>query len=169
MAPPATPWDAVARRDLVGWRGLPAHATVAEVDRRFPRVARAVGRGLLGHDRVPQLFGVHRAEGYPLDLMAWHDDRGRLLLLEAELPDLATPPSTPPSTLLADLGEPAATADHRWDVLDVPGGVRIHPDRGITVFVGPEGQVVRLLLYAPTDLATYLSRLHRAPTTIELP
>jgi hypothetical protein len=162
---PDTPWEAIARRDFVGWRGLPDDVTIADVDTHFPRVTRATGQGFLGTDQVPERFSVHRAEGYPLDLLAWHDQSDRLVLVEAELPDLATLPTL----LLADLGEPAATADHRWDVLDVAGGVHVHPERGITLFVGPEGQIVRLLLYVPTDLATYVSRRHRSPTTTELP
>ena len=162
--PPSTPWVAISRRAFVGWRGLPANALAAEIDARFPRVG-GVGQGFLGKASAPARFTVHRAEGYPLDLMSWQDDDGRLLLVEAELPDLATPAED----LLADLGEPAATADHRWDVLDIPDGVHLHPDRGITVFVGPDRQVVRLLLYTRTDLALYLSHLHRVPTPTEYP
>ena len=159
-----TPWDAIARRDFTDWHGLPADAAYASFDDRFPRLSDAEAAGMLGSHNVPARYRVHVAEGYPLNLQAWFMG-SRLVLIEADVPRLVGAPAE----LFDALGPPAATVDFTWDVLAVPQGGHIHPDRGITVFVGPEGQVLRLALYAPTDVAHYHTELHHETKLTELP
>lgn len=157
-------WDAVATRDFRDWRGLPRDARYADFDARFPRLTDAEARGLLGSANEITYYRVHVAEGYPQHLKAWRQDT-RLVLIEATLPVLATPLPE----LTAALGEPAALLDFRWDVLDVPEGVHVHPDRGIALFVGPEGQLLRLSLFAPCDLAEYMATRRTTDRLVERP
>jgi hypothetical protein len=157
-------WELLAGRDFRSWQGLPESARYADLDARFPRLTDAEGVGFLGSRPTKATFRVHVADGYPMNFRAWYDD-GRLLLIQARLPRLATTAEE----LLAALGQPATLIDHTWDVLRVPNGLRIHPDRGIAVFLGPEEQVLELALFTPCPLAEYLERLHRDASPTERP
>jgi hypothetical protein len=44
-------------------------------------------------------------------------------------------------------------------VLAVPEGSRVHPGRGLTLFVGPEGRALRVTLFAPCSLDDVPDRL----------
>jgi hypothetical protein len=157
-------WDAIARRDFTDWQGLPDDASYADFGARFPRLVDAEAVGLLGSQRVSARYRVHVADGYPQNLRAWYIGP-RLVLVEASLPQLAG--ST--SDLLDGLGEPTTTIDFAWDVLTVPSGGHIHAERGISLFLGPESQVLRLSLYAPTDADGYLATLHHETALVERP
>ncbi len=104
------------------------------------------------------------ADGYPDNLTAWFLGP-TLVLVEAALPSLAHPVAD----LLADLGDPEARLDDRWGVMTVAGGTRVYPGRGIAVFVGPEGQALRVSLFAPVTLDAYIDRLRRHSELTELP
>lgn len=157
-------WDAIAGRDLRGWSGLPPGVSYASFDARFPRFVDAEAVGRLGRTHEPAGYRVHVAEGYPDNLKAWF--RGpTLVLVEAALPRLVH--SVP--DLMADLGDPADRLDDVWGVLTVPGGTRVYPGRGIAVFVGPEGQLLRVSLFAPVTLDEYLDRLRPTSELTERP
>jgi len=167
MAPPvmaASPLDHIARRDFREWRGLPHDAGYAEFEARFPRLVDAEAVGLLGTAHVPARYRIHVAEGYPQHLKAWYVD-AHLILVEATLPQLASTVAD----LLEALGEPAARLDSSWGVLTVPGGLRVHPDRGIAVFVGPESQVLRVSLFAPGTPDDFTQRLRVESQVVERP
>lgn len=155
-------WDAIARRDLRSWRGLPAGAPYADFTARFPRVVDAEALGLLGRAHDPARYTVHEGEGYSDNLTAWFQGP-TLVVVEAARPRLAHSVDD----LVAELGEPAARLDDRWGVLAVAGGNRIHPDRGLALFVGPEGQALRVTLFAPCGLDDYLDHVRPATEPLE--
>jgi hypothetical protein len=160
----ASVWDAIARRDFLAWQGLPSPASYADFDARFERLVDAEGVGFLGRTNVRARYRRHVGEGYPQYLRAWYVDE-RLALVEAALPQLPYAAAD----LLAVFTSPAATLDFSWGVLAVPGGAHVHPERGITLFVGPEEQILRLSLYTPCLLDTYLDTIHRTEELIERP
>lgn len=157
-------WDMIGSRDFRGWHGLPEDASYAEFETRFPRLMDAEARGLLGTGNEVAYYRMHVAEGYPQHLKAWRQDAG-LILVEATLPQLRGPLDE----LRAELGEPAALLDHTWDTYRVVEGARIHPARGIALFVGPEQQLLRLSLFAPCELADYLATRHHVTRLVERP
>ena len=148
-------WDLIASRDFRSWRGLPAEAAYADFEARFPRLMDAEARGLLGTENAIGHYRMHTADGYPQHLKAWRSE-SRLILVEATLPQLRTPLEE----LIPELGEPAARLDFTWDVLRVSRGARIHPDRGIALFVGPERQLLKLSLFEAGELSGYLATRH---------
>ncbi|WP_433271533.1 hypothetical protein ACQPZF_12645 [Actinosynnema sp. CS-041913] len=155
-------WQHVDTGDFTGWPGLPADADYAEFDARFPRLVDGEARGMLGSSFELAYYTVHVAQRYPQHLKAWRQDT-RLVLVEATLPNLATSPAD----LTAALGEPATRLNYHWDVLTVPEGAHVYPDRGITVCIGPEGQVLRLSLFTPCELDSYLRTRHHESRLIE--
>lgn len=148
-------WDAIAGRDFRDWHGLPRYAAYAEFEQRFPRLTDAEASGFLGSANIRARYRVHTAPGYPQHLRGWYVGP-ELVLVEATLPQL----THSATDLLTALGEPAAQLESRWGVLDVPGGLKVYPRRGIAVFVGPESQVLRLYLFTPGQLEDFLQRLH---------
>jgi hypothetical protein len=100
-------------------------------------------------------FTACTSRGYPQHLKAWRQGT-RLVLVEATLPKL----SGSLDELTSDLDEPAARLDYSWDVLRVPKGARIYPERGIALFICPEQQLLRLSLFASCELADYLATRH---------
>lgn len=157
-------WRDLAELDLRDWRGLPERAPYADFDAHFERVADAYAVGLLGRTNVPARYRVYAADGFPLNLRAWY--RGdQLVLVDGELPAL----STPVADLRAGWGEPAGRLDGWFDVLHLPGGVLVFPDRGAAVLAGPEGQALWLAVFSPCDLAGYVETLHPSTRVRELP
>ncbi|WP_433273107.1 hypothetical protein ACQPZF_18155 [Actinosynnema sp. CS-041913] len=154
----------IETRDFRGWRGLPEDADYAEFQARFPRLVDADARGLLGSANEPAYFSVHIGDGYPQHLTAWRRDT-RLLMVETELPRMVTPLDD----LTAELGEPAARLDYFWGILTVPEGAHIYPGNGITLFIGPERQVLKFALFTPCDLEEYLRTRHHDPRMVPLP
>lgn len=160
----ATVWDAIALRDFLAWQGLPSPALYADFDARFPRLVDAEAVGLLGRTNVQARYRQHVGEGYPQHLRTWYAEE-RLVLIEAALPQLPYAAAD----LLAGFDSPAARLDFNWGVMRVAEGAQVHPQRGITLFVGPEGQILRLSLFTPCPLDVYLDTIHRTEELIERP
>jgi hypothetical protein len=154
-------WDAVERADFGAWTGLPSPAPYAGFERRFPRLVDGEARVLLGSEAVEARYRIHVGDAYPQHLrVSYAGDE--IVLVEADLPRLAQPVPE----LLAALGEPAERLDDVWGVLRLPGGLHVHPERGIAVGVGPEGQVLHVELFAAGDLDTYLRTRRHGPAPL---
>jgi hypothetical protein len=156
-------WDAIARRDLRDWGGLPHQAQYEDFDTRFPRLVDDEGTGLLGAAKVPARYRMYVADGYPSNLQAWHVGQ-RLVLVEATLPELIAP-----DELVSKLTVPTETLDFVWGVMRVADGAKIFPERGIVLYIGPEGQILRFSLFEPTTAAEYMRTLHYESELVELP
>ncbi len=154
----------IDRRDFRGWAGLPPRLSPAQVASRYPPAFEGEGTGVLGTRRIRATFTVHSADGYPHPLRAWSLD-DQVILIDIDLPPLIS--ST--QELLEDLGPPEAALEGAFGVLTVPGGLRVHAERGAAVFVGPEGQVLSLQLFPPTGLGDYLERLRPSSKLTERP
>jgi hypothetical protein len=102
-------------------------------------------------------YRMHVGEGYPQHLKAWFVEL-TVVLVEASLPQIADPDG-----LIREFGEPAARLDSTWGVMTVRGGLHVYPDRGIALFIGPESQVLRVSLFAPTNLDDFV-RQRKRPT-----
>jgi hypothetical protein len=140
-------------------------APYADLERRFPRLYEQEARILLGSELVEAHYRVHGGERYPQHLQVSYIG-ATVVLVEADLPRLAQPVPE----LLQALGKPAAALDVTWGVLTVAGGLHVHPDRGLAVSIGPETQVLRVELFASTDLATYQRQIrHTAEPMTERP
>ncbi len=162
MSDSETAWRAVARADFTQWHGLAVPAPYAEFERQFPRLYEQESRVLLGRDHIEARYRIHDGQRYPQHLWVAYVDAD-VVLIEAQLPDLAQPVPD----LTGTLGEPQARLDTQWGVLRIPGGLRVYPERGLALAIGPEGQVLRIELFAAGDLDTYQNAVRHieAPMT----
>jgi hypothetical protein len=154
--PTATACDdaraAIRKGRFVGWQGLPrecAPAALFGVD--FDE-----GWGLrkLGSALEPARMRLLELGGYYRPLVSVRD--GRVVMFDATNPEL----DGGWTALSADLGAPEAARDFVYSTVTMPGGERIHANRGVTVFLNPENQeVVHIAVYAPTTVADYEAHL----------
>lgn len=138
---------------------LPATCTFAEAADVLAGLAQARdATGTLGTDRV-QVRWRAIATGISGDrLRLWHDGLN-VLAVELEVPR----PAGGWDALRAALGAPDAKLAY-WDgVVESKDGQWVYPARGLAVFTAlADTEVVRVVAFPPTTIATYRARLARA-------
>jgi hypothetical protein len=122
------------------------------------------GRSRLGEPARTVSFVVVPLAGAPRGAKVWLEEDA-VLAVQIELPPLADLPA-----LLSELGPPAAKLDWTWDVVAVPGGEWVWPDRGLTLALDRSGaKVVKAWFYPPTTAADWSARLRPAGKVREEP
>jgi hypothetical protein len=145
---------AIESRQLVGWRGLPAGLSPAELFPGLPPDQSGWARRSLGDEFAPADFAVLEIEGYYRPTVSSRD--GTVVLFDGMNPEV--PGGLGP--LSGDLGRPAALLDYASGTLPVKAGEWPYPERGITLFVNTTAdRLLHLALYAPTTLEDYERRL----------
>jgi hypothetical protein len=148
-------FEAFARREFGAWEGLPAGCGLAGLRAAAERVDEEPVAGRLGSPtRQVQYHAVALGDSAG-PARAWVSG-GAVVLLDSELPSVPGGAAQ----LERELGPPAVRRAARWDVLELPEGEWVWPDRGVAALVGGEGmRVLRLLVFSPAPLAAYDERL----------
>ena len=146
---------AFGRRNFAGWTGLGKDCALDDLRAAGGRVGDAPASGRLGSPTRQALFHAVTLGQAAGPTRAWI--AGDVVeLLDSELP--AVPGG--PAALKEPLGAPAVRRPARWDVLELPDGEWVWPDRGLAALVGGDGKrVLRLLAFVPVPLAIYDERL----------
>jgi hypothetical protein len=152
-----------ARQQFADWRGLPAGCGLAELTAHAPLLNEGVGRDVVGERRRWSEFRLVTFARFSQPVRAWLADQ-RLWMLDADYPAL---PESPPRWLSA-LGEPEARLDCHWDLLRLRGGEWAYPSRGLSVIVNAAtGRWLRLSVFAPLTLSSYLQDVRRSTAPIQ--
>jgi hypothetical protein len=152
----------VLRWDLAAFHGLPScsREALASALRTLPLSGE--GRSRLGEPGKTRDFIVLPIAGTPRGAKVWFDGN-RVISMMIQLP-----PVPNVTVLFQALGAPAARLDGQWDVVRVPQGEWVWPDRGMTLGLDNSGsKVVRAYFYAPTSVADWKDRLRPADTVHE--
>jgi hypothetical protein len=151
---------AIEARKFVGWRGLPAGCSPADL---FGIAAddewgtRRLG-GQSAQQRLLDVAGYHRP------LLTVRD--GVVVLFDGAYPEL----DGGWEALHADLGDPVSRLDYQDGTIVVAAGEWVYPDRGIAVYLSSDAsKVYHVAVFAPTTLETYQDRLRPAYGTKRVP
>jgi hypothetical protein len=141
---------------LEEWPGLAASCPLADVERVLAVPDKpARGSGFLGEDRRTLAWLSASGGGFPDSIRVWLDG-DQVVLLEA--PVLEKPKGF--DALIGKLGSPAAKLDAIFSNVKMAKSEWVYPDRGLTLFVNPDNQVVlRVAAYRRTTLDDYRKRL----------
>lgn len=157
--------QALARRDLSGWTGLPADTSLADVRAVFELDESWQGEAPLGSGRIRTPWLAAGAPGFDEGLSVWVDGP-RVLMIDARYPVLPVSPQT----LLDAFGPPAERLDSYLGPLPIAGAEQVFPERGITLYINPDnGKLLRVAVFSPVTLADYMSRLRLDLRTTRLP
>lgn len=157
--------EAIAGRDFRHWSGFPPDCAYTAFDARFPTVHRHYGSGRLGRTGRVADYRMHPIDGYKLDARVWFVEDAPVLieLYYPLLPHAA-------DVLTGSLGEPAARVDYQAEVMPVPRGAWVYPDRGIALFMDRSGRVVMHIgLFPACELDHYLAVIHPDAESTEVP
>ncbi len=116
-----------------------------------------VSRGQVGTPAEGRSWVAAEAPAYDGGVRVWLDeDTGRVVVVEG-----LSPRGADGLPLLApELGEPGAVFDAVLGPVLVRDAERVYADRGLALHVFPEtGAVIRVLVFAPTTVEDYQSRL----------
>lgn len=140
--------DAIVARRFVGWRGLPAACT--SEDLFGVPLDDAWGALPLGdahehaRSRLLELAGYYRPLAYARD--------GHIVAFDAMSPQLAGSVQE----LEDSLGAPDTVLDWTFGNVPMPRSERVYANRGITLFMNLENQVVvYVTVYPPTTVEQY--------------
>jgi hypothetical protein len=147
--------EAYRRREFDGWAGLPAGCGLGDLRAAGAGVGDDAAAGRLGSPTRQVLFHAITLGEAAGPSRAWISGDA-VVLLDCELPSVPGGAGR----LVEELGPPAARRTARWDVLELPGGEWVWPDRGLAALVGGDGtRVLRLLAFTPAPLEGYDERL----------
>lgn len=140
---------------------LPSHCAVAEVVQAFWAGAEVSdATGVLGTERIQVRWRAIDSGIAGKHLRLWHDGQ-YVLAVELEAPRVVGDWDS----LRVALGEPEAKFAYWKGVVESESGQWVYATRGIAVFVSlSEATLVRVMMFPPTSVAAYRSRLARALT-----
>jgi hypothetical protein len=145
---------AIQSRRFVGWRGLPIGCSPSALF-GVP-LDGTWGERQLGAAFAPAAVRLLDIAGYYRPMAFVRD--GVVVQFSGMNPRLADPWDR----LRGDLGEPDVALDWMHATQSVPGGELVFAGRGITVFVGDEGdRVVHVAVYRPTTSEDYVRTLRQ--------
>ncbi len=149
-------WSVIAARDFRAWKGLPEPCGYSAFEAAFARFRDEYGQGNLGKANRPGMFRMHIAVGYPHNLKVWFRD-DRIVVIQIRYPKLPHPVRD----LVHHLGAPRIKLDYYLDVMPVPSGAWIYPDKGLAVFFDAgHTEIMRIDLFHPCSTDEYLSDIH---------
>ena len=158
-------WSAIAAREYRNWNGLPVTCTYSLFDTAFARLRDEYGQGGLGSAYRQTMYRMHVAEGYPHNLKVWFREDS-IVLIEIGYPVLPYPSHE----LLRNLGEPEIKLNYYLDVMPIPNGAWVYPDRGLTLFLDAgHTEVMWVALFQSCSAAKYLEEVHPETRVQELP
>jgi hypothetical protein len=147
--------DKFVSRNFRDWPGLPSNGTLTAVRQYFNNDSDDIGEAALGNDFCQYLVVTIPGYGTPVRIWSTNIDE-KVVLLDAPNPELQ--PGL--SSLLDELGEPAAQLDTYWGTLSIPDGEWVYPERGLALFVSERDEkVFHLAVFQPTTLADYEENL----------
>ena len=154
-----------ASRRFADWNGLAPGTRVDDVAAALDLDRGWHGTGALGSERRPTDWLSAQAEGFPKGVRVWVEGES-VRLLDAE--GVALSDTT--DALLDSLGAPEAELESYLGTLPIAKSERVHPARGLTVYLNPENRLLlRVAAYAPCSLDEYLCGLRLDLRMVRLP
>jgi hypothetical protein len=148
-------WEQILKRDFTSWNGIPSECDYTAFDNSFQRISDIVGTGTLGEFFIPSHYRVYIVNGYSGNLRVWCREK-ELVLIEANAPQL----KQPVGVLLDVLGEPLKKLSYYWDVMEVPEGEWIYPQKGIVLFFDYSREnILRISLFHSCNLKYYIQNI----------